>query len=384
MSLFSLLACASLLPTILITAEPPPPNPSEMRRWTPQQRAVAFMSVEKFAPVAVVRRGAAVRALPLAETRLGPAFAHDGRTYDVASFMTAQDISGLLVLKDGEIVLEQYGLGRGPQDRWISFSVTKSITSTLIGAAIRDGRIRSLDDKVVDYIPEMAGSAYDGVTVRHLLTMSSGVKWNEDYADPDSDVGKVGGAVTEPGVNPIVSYMRRLPRQTQPGAAFAYNTGETDLAGILLSRAVGEPIADYLSKKIWARYGMEQDAVWMRDAGGHERGGCCISMTLRDYARIGQFMIDSQDVTPEGWVDEATSPLLPTGQPERESYGYFWWTQDDGAFAAIGIHGQGILVYPKERLVVAVNSAWRDARSAERYVERDAFIKAIRAALSER
>src|SRR5690606_34229094 len=98
----------------------------------------------------------------------------------------------------------------------------------------------------------------------------SGVKWNEDYTDPDSDVGKVGGAVTEPGVNPIVSYMRKLPRQNAPGAAFTYNTGETDLAGVLLSRAVGKPISDYLSEKIWAPYGMEQDAAWMRDAGGHE------------------------------------------------------------------------------------------------------------------
>ncbi|ODT89922.1 serine hydrolase [Phenylobacterium sp. SCN 70-31] len=378
------LACAAVLAGGVETA--PAPEVSDMRSWTPQQRALAFRSVEKMFPVADVKRGERVRPLPVADRQIAPTFTYGGQSHDVASFMAAQDVSGLLVLQDGRIVLERYGLGRGPDDRWTSFSVAKSVTSILMGAAIADGRVAGLDAEVTEYVPEMKGSGYDGVTVRQLLTMTSGVRWNEDYTDPNADVARVGAAVTEPGVNPVVSYMRKLPRAHTLGEAFTYNTGETDLAGVVVSRAVGKPLARYLSEKIWAPYGMEQDAIWLLDAGGHERGGCCMSMTLRDYARIGQFMLDGgvaggQAVLPAGWIGEATGALVRTDQPEREAYGYFWWAQGDGSFAAIGIHGQAIIVYPAERLVVAMNAAWKDARSEDRYRERDAFVQAVRAAL---
>ena len=135
-------------------------------------------------------------------------------------------------------------LGRKPEDRWTSFSVAKSVTSTLVGAAIKDGKIRSLAAPVTDYIPELKGSGYDGVTVRQLLTMSSGVKWNEDYADPNSDVAKSTTMAMEPGVNPLVRYMSRLPRANTPGTKFNYNTGETDLVGVLVSKATGKTLSE--------------------------------------------------------------------------------------------------------------------------------------------
>jgi CubicO group peptidase (beta-lactamase class C family) len=293
--------------------------------------------------------------------------------------------TGLIVLKDGRIVLERYGLGRRPQDRWTSFSVAKSVTSTLVGAAIQDGYIKSLDAPVTDYIRELKGSAYEGVTIRQLLTMTSGVKWNEDYSDPHSDVAQAGGAILEPGVDPIVSYMRRLPRADPPGARWAYKTGETDLAGVLVSNAVGRPLADYLSEKIWAPNGMEADGVWIEDAAGHERGGCCISMTLRDYARFGQFMLGGgkaggRAVTPPGWVADATAPhaRLPPEEGAR-SYGYFWWLFD-GGYAAEGIFGQEVIVYPKDRVVIAVNSAWLHADDTADWVAQAAMAEALRAA----
>jgi CubicO group peptidase (beta-lactamase class C family) len=332
--------------------------------------------MEKIGPVRVFKRGKTVHPLPLG-AQIDPTFNVGDRTYNTESYMREFRASGVLVIKNGKIVLERYGLGRSPKDRWTSFSVAKSLTSTLIGAAIKDGKIKSLDDTVTVYIPELKDSAYEGVTVRQLITMTSGVKWNESYTDPNSDVAKVGLSTLEPGVNPVVSYMRRLPREAAPGSKFVYKTGETDLAGILLSNAVGEPLAQYLSEKIWQPYGMERDGIWVEDVAGHERGGCCVSMTLRDYGRVGQFMLDhgkaaGRDVVPAGWTEDATAQHV-TNPP----YGYFWWIIP-GGYEAEGIFGQTLSVFPKEHLVVVINSAWPAAWSEDINAVRMKYLAALR------
>lgn len=364
---------------------PPPPAGGSILAWTPDQQRYGYRNMEKVTPVHVVPRGTHVKELPLAARQIDPKWSWNGKDQSVDSYMTAMNTSGVVVLKDGQIVLERYGLDRKPSERWTSFSVAKSVTATLVGAAIKDGKIKSLEDVVTNYIPELKGSAYEGVTVRHLLTMTSGVKWNEDYTDLNSDVAKAGVTPGEPGMNPIVSYMRKLPREAAPGTKFVYKTGETDLAGILVSNAVGKPLSTYLSEKIWAPYGMEQDAIWVDDAAGHERGGCCMSMTARDYARLGQFMLDGgeaggQDVLPPGWVADATRAHLnfPPGGVET-GYGYFWWIIPDG-YAAEGIFGQQIFVYPAEKLVIAVNSAWPAASKDELWAAQAAFAQAVRKA----
>ena len=363
-----------------LAADPPaPPGGGSVLQWTPDQQAWGYRNFEKVGPAKTIARGAHIHPLPIAAKPIDPVFAAGGKTYDTAGYMAAFRASGVLVLKDGKIVLERYGLGRGPNDRWTSFSVAKSVTSTLIGAAVKDGKIKSLDDPVTLYIPELKGSAYEGVTVRQLITMTSGVKWNEDYTDPNSDVAKVGLTQMEPGVNPVVSYMRRLPREAAPGTKFVYKTGETDLAGILLSNAVGKPLAQYLSEKIWKPYGMEQDGVWSEDIAGHERGGCCISMTLRDYGRFGQFVLDGgkaagRDVLPTGWVADATSPHVKT-----PPYGYFWWLIP-GGYEAEGIFGQTVSVFPNEHIVVVINSAWPGAWVESIDAVRMKYLDAIRAA----
>ena len=381
------LAAASvmLLATPVLAADPPPPGGAAILSWTPEQQAYGYRNMEKIVPVHVVKRGDHVRELP-AGTPIAPKWTYDGKAWSIDSYMAAMRTSGVLVLKDGKVVLERYGLGRKPDERWTSFSVAKSVTSTLRGGAFQDGYFLSLNDPVTAYIPELKGGGYEGVTVRQLITMTSGVKWNEDYTDPNSDVAKVGLSVIEPGVNPVVSYMSKLPRETAPGAKFVYKTGETDLAGILVSNAVGKPMSQYLSEKIWARFGMEQDAVWVDDVAGHERGGCCMSMTLRDYARIGQFMLEGGkaggvQVVPEGWVADATSQhvVFPAGGAET-GYGYFWWLLPDG-YAAEGIFGQQIFVYPKEKLVIAVNSAWAAADDHKDWAAQAAMARAVRAAV---
>jgi CubicO group peptidase (beta-lactamase class C family) len=300
--------------------------------------------------------------------------------------MASQRAAGLIIVQDGRIRFEKYAMGYSSTGRWTSFSVAKSLTSTLAGAAVRDGYIKSLDDPVTGYIAGLKGSAYEGVTVRQLLTMTSGVKWNEDYTDPASDVAVFVNQKADPDLDVTVSYMRRLPREAAPGTRWVYKTGETNLLGVLVSSATGKRLSDYLSEKIWKPWGMEQDAVWMLGTTGHEISGCCLSAALRDYARFGEFIaegarVHGQSILPDGWLSQATTKQADIGVPGR-GYGYQWWTYDDGSFAALGIFGQSIFIDPKTRLVIVTSGNTPTAVDHERLApERDRFFKAVLAAV---
>jgi CubicO group peptidase (beta-lactamase class C family) len=293
-------------------------------------------------------------------------------------------VRGVLVLQDGKIRLERYEPPDSPTTRWNSFSVAKSITSTLVGAAMKDSAIRSLDDPVTRYITELRGSAYDVVTVRQLLTMTSGVKWNEDYTDVNSDVARMYAQAPDPGFDMTTSYVRKLPREAPPGTKWVYKTSETNLVGVLVGDATGKALADYLSEKIWRPYGMERDAEWMIDDVGHEQGGCCLAMTLRDYGRFGQFILDGAringtPIVPDTWLPEATRSLVSTAP--GSGYGYQWWTRDDGTFEARGIYGQTLHIDRARRLVIVLNSATEQPTDRASGQARQEFIAAINAEL---
>jgi CubicO group peptidase (beta-lactamase class C family) len=359
------------------------PDTPSILFWSPEQQSTGYRTIEKLYKVTTVKHGTKVHPLPMAAKQLSVNYHYADREWTVDDYMQANRTSGVLVLKDGKIVLERYGLGRTAKDRWTSFSVAKSLTSTLVGAAIEDGKIKGADALVTNYVPELKGSAYDGVTVKQLLMMSSGVKWNEDYTDPKSDVAQAGFTGSEPGIDPLVSYMRHLPRDAEPGTKWHYDTGETDMVGILISKAVGKSLSQYLSEKVWVPYGMEQDAVWMVDASGkQERGGCCISMTLRDYARVGQFILDGGNanghaVVPSWWVSQATTKEIDNGYG---GYGYFWWIRDNGSYEAVGIFGQSMTTFKDDRIIIVINSAWPLATSKDYSLARNAFIDALHAA----
>jgi CubicO group peptidase (beta-lactamase class C family) len=348
---------------------------AEVLFWSQAQRDANFPHMERLFPGHVVKAG---KVRPL---RKGKSLAiAEG---DIEAFMDAQNVAGLIVLQDGKVRLERYARGYGPEGRWTSFSVAKSFTSTMVGAAIRDGYIKSLDDPVTAYIPELAGSGYDGVTVAQLMTMTSGVKWNEDYTDPKSDVARMFLEPVPAGEDPTVFYMKKLPRESAPGSKWVYKTGETNLIGVLVMRATHKPLANYLSEKLWKPYGMERDAFWMIDPSGHEVSGCCLSVSLRDYARMGQFALEGgKGVVPPSWFAEATRSHADIGEPGY-GYGYQWWVYPEGRFGAQGIFGQSIRVDRKTRTVIAVSAAAPKATDDAYGRARTAFLNKLFAAAGQ-
>jgi CubicO group peptidase (beta-lactamase class C family) len=346
--------------------------------WSIAQRDAAFRAMDRLPVLAkanIIDAGDSVYPLP----KGAPI------SIDVDAYMKAQRTAGLVIVQDGKIRLEKYGLDFDGNGKWTSFSVAKSFTSTLVGAAIKDGYIKSLDDKVTVYIPEMKGSAYDDVTVAQLLTMTSGIKWNEDYEDPKSDVARFNEHKPEPGIDTTVSYMRKLPREAPAGSKWVYKTGETNLIGVLVSKATGKTLSAYLTEKVWTAFGMEQDASWLLGSTGAEISGCCLQASTRDYARFGQFILGGgvaagKAVLPDGWIARATTKQADIGNPGR-GYGFQWWTYDDGSYAAQGIFGQGIFIDPKRRLVIASNSNWPRASDPIAGPAREAFYKKVQAAI---
>ncbi len=355
------------------------PTSADVLSWRQEQRTAAFRALDRLpllAKAAPVAASTTPLALPVGRPLVIPG---------IDEYMAGQHSAGLVILQDGKLRFERYGLDFDARGRWTSFSVAKSFTSTLVGAAIQDGYISSLEDKVSRYIPDLRGSAYDDVTVRQLLTMSSGVRWNEDYEDPQADVARFNEAAPEPGMDATVSYLRKLPRAHPPGTVWHYNTGETNLIGVLVSSATGKPLAQYLHEKIWQPVGMEAEATWLLGKTGHEIAGCCLQTATRDLARFGLFVLANgraggRQVVPEDWFAAATRKQQDIGVPGH-GYGFQWWTYDDGAVAARGIFGQGIFIDPQRRLVIASHANWTRATLGPEPAAREAFYAQIRALL---
>lgn len=288
-------------------------------------------------------------------------FESEGKQWDLFDYLSLGCVTGLLVLQNGQVRAESYYHGNTPRTRWMSMSVAKSVSAMLVGVAIQDGKIASVDDPLTRYLPQFAETAYDGVSVRQLLQMTSGVGWNETYTDATSDRRLMLQAQLEQKPGAILELMAGLPRVADPGTVWNYSTGETHLVGALLAAATGRHVAHYLSEKIWIPMGMESEATWWLEAeDGLEVGGSGIAATLRDYARFGLFMlhdgfIDDQQLLPNQWMTQAGSPKQVAG--ETVDYGYMLWPQPHGAYTAAGIFGQFVYVRPDKNLVIALLSA---------------------------
>ena len=280
-----------------------------------------------------------------------------GKEFSLEDFIQTFNIAGLIVIRDGVILYESYDFGNDETTKWVSFSVTKSVTSMLLGAAIKDGHIKSVEDKVTIYLPQLLNSNYKDVSIKQVLQMSSGIDWNEDYEDPLSDVN-IAGALNS--LN-LYQYLNNLNKKSSAGNTFNYNTGETNLIGGIVRAAIGNNLSNYLEKKIWKPFGMEFNAYWVIDTDyEQELGGCCLSATLRDYARLGMFAMNNGklnngvEILPKNWMKDSTTPSR-----NNSYYGYQWWLDGPAyqSFYADGIFGQFIWIDPVSKTVVAMHAA---------------------------
>lgn len=410
------------------------PDPAQLFSWTTEQKVAGFSHSANLYGTEAFRRGTNVLALPAGSSVLKAraqavtyqyGSSADGtlkRDNTVEDYMAHSKVTGLLVIKDGAIVLEKYAMGVNASTVWDSKSVGKSVTSTLMGVAIKDGYIKSLDDSVDTYIPELNGSAYAGVSLRNMLRMTTGVSWDENYLDPKSDIVAQLGCQRDKAntADCMLTLMQGLKRSMDPatgkpvaaGDIFNYSTGEAYLSGLVVQRATGKSLAKYLEEKIWQPFGMEADGNYWT-SNGVSFGGGGFNATLRDYGRFGLYVLNEGRLSngsatlPDHWVRDATTWTLASAEPsvsDNGQYGYMWWfspANDDGVhtvsplfvdvgaplqnttnpagavpiqgraavqgqpgsvsdwtFAAIGVFGQMIAINPKENLVVVQWSVW--------------------------
>jgi CubicO group peptidase (beta-lactamase class C family) len=390
------------------------PPAEKMLSWDQESRVIGFRNTYRLYQGDVFRTlGGKPYPLPPASYTMPPLhYEMDGQTFDLNDYQRRQHVTGLLILKNGRVVYEYYSNGNTDKTLWTSRSVAKSVVSILIGMAIKEGFIASVNDPIIRYLPELKGSAWNDITLRELLQHSSGVAWNENYADPNSDFAHLtrceAGATPYRCVLQLVSSLKRKPG-VRPGELWSYNTGGAWLVGRVLEKATGMTIARYLETRLWSRFAMQSDGVWEALLKGQvDMGGHGFNATLRDWGRFGLFvanggrLADGEALLPSDWIQQSVSwskakgsvtPATPDGQ-----YGYQWWfggvdpgrsDTDDAmktarqSFWAEGIYGQSIAINPTEQLVMVQWSTWKEAETpASLYDEQALLFNAVARALA--
>lgn len=331
-----------------------------------------FKNQRAIFPVAEMTAAPATRPFPVTDAMTLPeSYMFEGQVRDTEAFLAETETMALLVLKDGKIRFERYAPWGGADTHWISMSVGKSFVSAAIGIAVDEGLIKSIEQPVTDYVPELGveGSAYAGVRIKDILQMSSGAGWNEDYSDPESDIMRLASALgTGSALNAFPS---TLTRARTPGSFNLYNSTDTQVLGMLLVAATGRTIADYMQEKLWHPLGMEDVGLWIIDGEGMEMAFGGLNATARDYAKIGELFRlggqwDGQQIVSADWVKASVTPdaphLMPGDTGLSDSlfgYGYQWWVPDgdDGEFSAIGVYNQFVYVNPAKGVVIVKLSA---------------------------
>lgn len=389
-------AVALVLATaLLLLVKPWAPPHSPMKQlllFSPEHRVENFRRMEDVFPARRIPASTMPQPWPQgAPADLPATFAHAGRTVDSREFLARSVTTGLLVLRDGAIAHESYALGATETSRLTSFSVAKSVVATLVAIALKEGHIRSLDDKAAAYAPELAGAAYGEATLLDLLRMSSGVRFDERYDARFSDIQRVFHRMFLLGQR-IDAITPRYAADVAPGTRFHYVSIDTQVLSQVLRAATGRSVSDYAREKLFDPLGMEQDALWNLDAvDGDELAFCCLNMTLRDYARLGQLYLqqgiwNGTPLLPDGWVRNATrrdEPWLAPGNGFAErGYALHWWVpvDADNEYFANGIWGQTVWVDEKRGVVIVKTSA--DPAFRANMAETIAFLRAVSATVA--
>lgn len=365
------------------------PDTHKMLTWSQADRVVGFRNDYRNYAGDVFHHGNATPLLSAEKPLTDARYQVNGKTYNLQDYLKRQNVSGMLVLKDGKIAWKYLGEGNTDTTLWTSRSVGKSVVSTLVGVALKEGKIRSLDDLVTQYEPDLKGTAWDGVTLKQLITHTSGVAWNEDYTNPASDFAQLTECEAKPGTYDCVrKLVSGLKREHPAGQHWSYSSGGAWLLGDVLERATGMTLAAYLEKSIWQPYGMASDGVWHAyRKGQHDVGAHGFNATLEDWGRFGEFILhngtlpNGKQILPDNWVKDASRWTQADGSVSdahpTSLYGYQWWNNEvpvtatkvvpaaneslKGSLWALGIFGQMIMVNQAENLVIVQWSTWPQA-----------------------
>lgn len=350
-----------------------------------------FLHMDRIFPVRRVEAPERTYAFRQSSVALPASFSLDGVDHDTEEYLAYTKSTGMLVIKDDVNLYERYWLGHREDGHHISWSVAKSFVSALVGIAVAERKINSIDDPITRYLPEFEGTGYDGVSIKDILQMSSGIEFNEDYADYDSDINRFGRAIAF-GTS-MAKFAKTLERTRHPGTYHHYVSLDTQMLGLLVCRVTGQSLASYLQQKIWQPLEMEHDAYWLLDSTGTEVALGGLNASLRDFGRFGLLYLNGgrfhgKQIVPTQWVHDSTTPMAPHLVPGKDNpgssstwgYGYQWWIPEpyEGDFTAAGIYNQYIYVNPKARVVIAKTSANR-RYLVERQESKDLHIAMFRA-----
>jgi CubicO group peptidase (beta-lactamase class C family) len=326
-------------------------------------------------PARKVVKGASARELKRAPAEPGIRYTYEGSTRGLDDYLSRNRTTGLLILKGDTILAEHYQYERTPEQRMTSMSMAKTIVAMLVGVALSEGRIQSLDDRAEKYVAELKGTPYGETPIRHLLTMSSGVRFTESYSGSDDIAMLVRLSLLAESDGGAATVLPFRTRDRAPGGRFHYASGDTQILGLVLRAATAKPLAEYLSEKIWRPMGAEADASWLIDKAGYEIGYAGVNATVRDYARLGMLLandgaLDGRQIIPAGWVLAATTPSASQFEPGQTGsvlgYGYQTWIVPgrEREFMLRGLRGQAVFVAPRSRLVL-VHTAAGDVGGSE-------------------
>lgn len=350
-----------------------------------------FRSLYKKYPSSNVRRSGPFYKLREERRALPETYVYKGKTKKISHWIERTGTTGLLVIKDGVIVFDNYYQGNEKSTRVIAMSVSKSFVSCLVGVALAEGKITDLQDPVEKYAPELKGSGYEGVSLKNVLQMSSGIRFVEDYGDLKSDIVRLVGSFLTGSINDFVA---TLPNELKPGTFNRYVSADTQVLSMVLTGATKKSLTEYMQEKLWSRLGAEYDAEWLTDPKKTEMAFGGLNATLRDYARFGLLYLNQgrnfkgEQLVPKNWVKASVTPDAPHLMPGRDNpgsdwpmgYGYQWWIPEnpEGDFTAIGIYGQFIYVHPVHKVVIAKSSAYVDYNNSGEEMEFES-IEAFRA-----